>query len=213
MESLDELGGSGGSLTLGVGTGAQSLQDTPVNALPAFSSQARLPQRWPRHLGRGEGSRGAASFCPSSASSSASSSCPGGNPRNSTALWVSPWPACIRLPHLSAHSPGLAQASQSRKLIRFPRKDAERDGQIELGVPGIQAQGGRRVPVRPAPPAAAAATRGPGGSPAAPAAATHFTSALAPPSDSQPSPRERGPWISRHSRLLEEIFFFLPFSP
>lgn len=42
------------------------------------------------------------------------------------------------VPPLSAQSLGLSQASQSREPIYFPRKDAERDGQIELGVPGIQ---------------------------------------------------------------------------
>lgn len=35
---------------------------------------------------------------------------------------------------------GTSRASQSRKLIHFPRKDTKRDDQIELVVPGIQIQ-------------------------------------------------------------------------
>lgn len=57
-------------------------------------------------------------------------------------------------PSTCQYNPGASQAVHSRKLIRFPRKDAQRDGQIELGVPGTQLQ---ESSCKAAPPSQAAA--------------------------------------------------------
>lgn len=117
--------------SVGAGTGAP---ESPGHALctPCLPSWAQLSRRQLRCLGRGRREPGTV-LCSSSAFS-----CPGWESQDDRDLRVSPWLDCIRLPHRSAQSPGLSQASQRRKLICFPRKDAESDGQIELGVPGIQ---------------------------------------------------------------------------
>lgn len=101
------------------------------------------PGGQPRSLGRGgAGSWGTESLCLSLAFSWPWGESPGQRAPCS--------PVESGSPPVSTE-PGLSQAPPSGKLIRFPRRDAEREGQIELGVPGIRArEQACRVPVRPA---------------------------------------------------------------
>ena len=102
----------------------------PVNALlfpgPAASEVTTLP---------GKGSRRGPGYAVSLRSSSVLSPATGWE---SPGQQKSPGVSLAGAPPPVSTEPGLSQASQSRNRICFPRKDAERDGQIELGVPGIQ---------------------------------------------------------------------------
>lgn len=146
---------SGGSLALGMGSGARASRACPVSTIPGLTA-SEAPPAWAGVAG--EPGTVPLSFC------SAFSWPWWDSPDCKLSGSPSPRLVWIRFPTCQ-HRAGLSQAPPRRKLIRFPRKDAEREGQIELAVPGIQAlqQAGSSCKARPPP--AEAASRGPAGKP------------------------------------------------